>query len=111
MIETPLWVTAGSVIHNFLASRGIKIPFIPKTLSLGNIHISDLGLIGFLGGVGAKYFFRNNIGDIALKVGSGMLAEGFAAPQIEGVMKAGVSAAGSGGGNLGGSYIPLNAYS
>lgn len=108
--ELPALITIGTVVHNFLASRGLRIPFIPKTLSLAGIHMSGLGLAGLFGGVGAKYFLKNDIGELALKLGTGMFAEGFSAPAIEGTVKSGVRAAGIGGGSLGGSYIPLNAY-
>ncbi len=108
--ELPALVTVGSMIHNFLASKGLKIPFLPSTVSVAGVHMSGLGIAGLLGGVGAKYFLKNDVGELALRLGTGMFSEGFSAPAIEGTVKAGVRAAGVGPSSLGGSYIPLNAY-
>lgn len=98
-------VTLGGILHNWLVTRGIMA----NTRTIGGVTMSDAGIA--LGSVGViAEGMRWPMGETLAHIGAGAFTEGFTAPALEGVAKAGVVTAARGNGGLGDSYIPMGAY-
>lgn len=98
-------VAVGGILHNWLVSRGIGA----NTRSIGGVTMSDAGIGLGMAGVVAEGM-RWPFGETLAHIGAGAFTEGFTAPQLEGMAKAGVVTASRGSGGLGDSYIPMGAY-